>query len=105
MSVVCLVGSKSMCEWPVGAGGVVWVVRVVRRRCRVGNGVCLTQLLVLLLKQIMVPVILLPLSLHDVARSEAEITRACLGRKAMYVKKLKPKQVQCMENIEMLKVV
>ena len=62
MSVVGVMGSEGVSEWAVGARRVV---RVVTRSRLVGSGISRTQLLVLLLKQIMVPVVLLPLSLHD----------------------------------------
>ena len=79
--MVSLARAECASEWAVGASGVVGVM-VCRRRG--GVGVCVGKLLMLLLlEQIVVPVILLPLSVH-VGRSAGTlmktITGCCLSR-------------------------
>ena len=63
MRVVGLMRTECMSEWAVSASRVVGVVSCRGRRNR---GVWVGKLLMLLLlKQIMVPVILLPVRIHD----------------------------------------
>ena len=63
MCVVSLVGAKSVGKWTICAGGVVGVVACGRMG---SGGFCGGQLLMLLLlEQVVVPVVLLPLCVHD----------------------------------------
>ena len=81
MRVVGLMRAECVSEWAVGTSGVVGVMACRR----MGNGgFCVGELLMLLLlKQTVVPVILLPLCVHDgwsAGTLMKTITGCCLSR-------------------------
>ena len=82
MCMVGLVCAKSVGGWTISASGVVWVM-VCRRMG--GSGFCGSELLLLLLlEQIVVPVVLLPLCVHDdevpAGTRVKTIASSCLSR-------------------------
>ena len=81
MCVVSLVCAKSVSEWTIGASGVVWVMAC--RRMGSGGFRGGELLLLLLLEQIVVPVVLLPLCVHDEVLAGIRvraIANSCLSR-------------------------
>ena len=81
MGVVSLVRAKSVSERTVGARGVVWVMadRMVGSAGISGGEL----LLLLLLEQIVVPVVLLPLCVHDgmlAGTRVRAVTSSCLSK-------------------------